>query len=278
MSVPITFAFSSSQSIAFCNITSIYNSRVYEPCRRDMLPDDRKMFGIFLPIEGNTFLVLRNGERLWIKKHSLAFVMVSDLATVYSDDNGRHCINYWFMAHGINLPVNKIFQLDNIDEQKEISFANEIIELVRTQNDYNVQYANAKFTCRVLEWLNLINKATVSKSKDAEIVDKAIVYINDNITKGLTVKDLAQQFNYCEKHFRNLFKKSTGVTPKQFIDNVRLDSATTLLTTTQLSLQEISDRLCFVAVSHFISCFKAKYGSTPTEYRKLLNNYILPST
>lgn len=274
MAVQRSYAFSSSQSIAFCNLTSVYNTRVCEQYRRDLLVDNRKMFGLFLPLEGNTYLLLRNGERLLVKRNSIAFVMVGDLATVLSDNDGRHCINYWFMAHGINVPVNKILKINNVDAQKEIAFANDVIELLKTQIDHKAQYANAKFTCRILEWLEEIQKINSSKNNDSEVVDNAIIYINDNLTKGLNVKDLAQKFGYCEKHFRNIFKATIGVTPKNYINNVRLDNAATLLVTTDMTLQQIADELCYATVSHFINCFNTKYGVSPTEYRNITSNYL----
>ena len=274
MAVQRSFAFSSSQSIAFCNLTNVYNTRVHEQYRKDLLVDNRKVFGIFLPIEGNTHLLLRNGKRITVQRNSIAFVMIGDLATVLSDDDGRHCINYWFMAHGINVPVNKIFRINDVDTKKEIDFANDVIELLRTQIDYKAQYANIKFTCRLLEWLEEVQKLNTPKNKDLEVVDDAIIYINDNLTKGLNVKVLAQKFGYCEKHFRNIFKATTGITPKQYINNVRLDNAATLLVTTDMTLQEIADELCFATISHFINCFKTKYGASPTEYRNITSNYL----
>ena len=44
----------------------------------------------------------------------------------------------------------------------------------------------------MLEWLEEKQKINSSKNKDADVVDNAIIYVNDNLTKGLNVKEVAQ--------------------------------------------------------------------------------------
>lgn len=272
-----TYSHSTSQSIVFCNLMNVYNTHVYEPYKQDLLPDNREMFGLFLTLEGDTTFVLKNGKKISALKNTILFVRVSELASIISKTNHRHCINYWFMAHGINPPINKVYHLNNIDLEKEVAFVSQIINLLDLHVDKKVQYANAKFTCKLLEWIEEIQTSEFDKS---DVISEATLYINANIETEINVKNLAKQFGYCEKHIRSIFKTSLGLSPKKFIDSVRLEHSATLLVTTNLTLQEISDKLCFSSVSHFINSFKQKYGVTPTIYRQKTNNqmfYLSPS-
>ena len=69
----------------------------------------------------------------------------------------------------------------------------------------------------------------------------------------------------------SLYKKMQtilGITPTDFIRNVRLKRAAQLLADTQLSINEIASRVGFVTARNFSSQFKKMFGVTPSEYRE----------
>ena len=263
-----TLASSTLKSIVFCNLINVYNTHFDEPYVQKLLPDNRDMYGLFLTLEGNTTFVLKNGKRVYAQNGSIIFLKVSELVEIISKSPTKHYVNYWFMSHGVSLPLNKAFLLKKVDTGVEIEFVSQLIELLQTHIDKKIQYANARFTCRLLEWLDEINYI----NQDDDFITEMVMYINENIEKGITVKKIAQKFGYCVKHTRNLFQNALGLSPKQYIDSVRLERASTLLITSNLALQEIADQLCFSTVSHFINAFKQKYGETPTAFRQLTNN------
>ena len=75
----------------------------------------------------------------------------------------------------------------------------------------------------------------------------------------------------------SLYKKlqtMLGITPTDFIRNVRLKRAAQLLADTQLSINEIADRVGFATARNFSSSFKKMFGITPSEYREPRNGHI----
>lgn len=69
----------------------------------------------------------------------------------------------------------------------------------------------------------------------------------------------------------NLYKKMQnmlGITPTDFIRNVRLKHAAQLLATTQLPVNEVSVRVGFVTPRNFSTQFKKMFGVLPSEYRE----------
>ena len=75
----------------------------------------------------------------------------------------------------------------------------------------------------------------------------------------------------------SLYKKLQtilGITPTDFIRNVRLKRAAQLLASTQLSINEIADRVGFITARNFSTQFKKMFGVTPSEYREPKNETI----
>ncbi len=60
-----------------------------------------------------------------------------------------------------------------------------------------------------------------------------------------------------------------GVSPQRYVNKVRLEKAKELLESGVLSVKEISAEIGFPNVSSFCRGFKARYGTTPREYRKI---------
>lgn len=99
-------------------------------------------------------------------------------------------------------------------------------------------------------------------------VSKCIQYIYDNLHTPLTVKDLSRKLDLHPNYLSTLFKKETGYSVHEFIQNTRLDTAKNILLDTEYSCASIANTLCFSSQSHFIRLFREKYGITPSKYRK----------
>ena len=100
-------------------------------------------------------------------------------------------------------------------------------------------------------------------------------YIEKNYSRSIQVKELADRIEISESHFYKIFKEYTGVTPYQYLIQVRLNHARTLLTMTDFQIKYISATTGFDSVSHFIRHFKRQTNLTPTEYRKRHLSYEL---
>jgi AraC family carnitine catabolism transcriptional activator len=92
-----------------------------------------------------------------------------------------------------------------------------------------------------------------------------VTLMNRHIDDPLPMDELAEAAGYSRRHLERLFRDATGQTPGDFYRNLRLDRGRNLLTTTELSLQEIAMACGFGSVSHFSKSFKARYGTTPTK-------------
>lgn len=92
-------------------------------------------------------------------------------------------------------------------------------------------------------------------------------YIEKHYTEKIFVSELSSIIHVCDDKMTRLFKKVTGVTPKEYIINMRISHSVELLIATNLSLEEIAIASGFGSNSYMTRCFKQKIGITPGKYR-----------
>lgn len=94
-----------------------------------------------------------------------------------------------------------------------------------------------------------------------------IGYIETHIADtDLSNAFLAQKMGISEVYLRRLFIAHTGVTPKQYILELRIKTAQQLLISTTKSITEVAETCGFSSVYHFCRIFKRKTTLTPTQY------------
>ena len=77
----------------------------------------------------------------------------------------------------------------------------------------------------------------------------------------------AKQLSISESHFRRIFKKSTGLSPVQYLIECRISLAKQLLLTTGMRVNEIGRELHFEDEFHFSRTFKKRVGVSPNKFR-----------
>lgn len=103
-------------------------------------------------------------------------------------------------------------------------------------------------------------------------VYKAVKYMLENCTSSLSIKQISSDLNMSEANFSQYFKKITGVTPKEYLTNLKLSKAKDLIKHT--SVTDVAFDLGYENISHFISLFKSKYGVTPKQYKKICDSNL----
>ena len=84
----------------------------------------------------------------------------------------------------------------------------------------------------------------------------------------IRVEELAKTLGYTTVHFINLFKKHYGCTPGEYIAEVKLKRAASLLLRTEKTSRDVAMECGFTDELYFIRFFKKHTGMTPTEYRR----------
>ncbi len=83
-----------------------------------------------------------------------------------------------------------------------------------------------------------------------------------------TVSEMAEFCNISENYLRRLFKKYTGLSPKEYIDAARINRASELLSSSDMKIMEIAEFLGYQDPYHFIRRFTKLTGCSPGRYRR----------
>ena len=107
-------------------------------------------------------------------------------------------------------------------------------------------------------------------SDKVAIINNARLIIREKLESRITIQEIAGQLGMGYSNFRKLFKEFTGVSPALYQQELRLQRAKELLSTTNISIKEIAYQLNFDSPDYFSSKFKMKVGCKPSEYREQL--------
>lgn len=116
----------------------------------------------------------------------------------------------------------------------------------------------------VIMLTNSVNEEN-KKIKHSPHIRKCLTYINNNLDKRITVKQIAAHCGLSQDYLSHLFKQEMKENISEHILNKKLDAAKSLLID-QMDSSSICYALGFSSQSHFITVFKKKYGMTPKEF------------
>lgn len=106
------------------------------------------------------------------------------------------------------------------------------------------------------------------KSSDEILMNKIMKVINEHLDDpALNVEMLAAEVGLSRVHVHRKLKELTNLSTRDFIKNIRLQQAASLLSQDKgLTISEIAYATGYSNLSHFSSSFREKYGMSPTEY------------
>lgn len=112
-----------------------------------------------------------------------------------------------------------------------------------------------------------IEKITM-KSGDEILMGKIMKVVNEHLDDPtLNVEMLASEVGLSRVHVHRKLKELTNLSTRDFIKNIRLQQAATLLAQDhKLTVSEIAYATGYTNLSHFSSSFREKYGMSPKEY------------
>ena len=99
-------------------------------------------------------------------------------------------------------------------------------------------------------------------------VQKAILYIDADLTADLSLSALAGAQNISPSYLSSLFRQETGQTLTDHVNHKRIKQAMQLLSTTHLQVQTVAQHCGILDVHYFSKVFKKYTGQTPKQYRE----------
>lgn len=112
------------------------------------------------------------------------------------------------------------------------------------------------------------NQINTVISPATEIYLTILKYINDNYMNDISAETIANKLGYSTSYIRAIFKKESGVSLQNKINDTRLENAKFLLKNTALSITDISYQCGFSDSNYFSVIFKKKFSVSPLQYKK----------
>lgn len=141
-------------------------------------------------------------------------------------------------------------------------------------------YGDEKCSVLVYEYIMAVRRALQSQEKYGDrgmgsILDNALVYINENYGKDITLEELAGICGVTKQHFCRVFKAKMGMRPMEYLARKRVSEARALLLSTKMPVAEIGRRVGYDSLTYFGMVFKKYEGISPTDCRKRTGSSLM---
>lgn len=116
--------------------------------------------------------------------------------------------------------------------------------------------------------ISIPNISSLSDTLAIERIRNVIRFVAQHFQENISSQDAAAFLGISKKHFCRIFKKNTGTSFLQYLDEVRLSKIYSDLEYTSLPIAEIMEKNGFMNQKRFNLSFKKMYGCTPSSIRK----------
>ena len=202
--------------------------------------------GEVIEVSGNTLLVLDNES---IRQYRQA-------AGIW---------HFWWFEFEVGgalfFPLRQ--KMDVPAESGETELLRDLFRSLRMESSAQRSLASAGLAYLLHCWMAAVQEQQQASPHQAKIV-QAIDAMYAHTNGSLRITAMAREVGLSERRFREIFKATTGQSPKHFYDVIRLDLGRQLLLTMHDKIEVVSERLGFSSPFHFSRSFRKRFGIPPS--------------
>jgi AraC-like DNA-binding protein len=143
-----------------------------------------------------------------------------------------------------------------------------IFDLLRQNPESRIERANA-FARLFLETIAVENiQPEKLQNPEHKLAEKCLLYLHKNFTRIRNMDQVAQDCRLSRSYLYSLFQIHFKTTPKDYLERLKIRSATNLLKQTDWTLERIADETGYADAPTFSKAFKRRNGVSPAEWRR----------
>lgn len=164
----------------------------------------------------------------------------------------------------------------SLDPDEQLWIENHLFNIIK-ENQNKDEWSQVYIKILIMELLIFLNRIARSKTPFTETytdhihgkISEIASFVNSNYNDNLSLKRVADLFNYSPTYLSKIFKEVTGFNFVEYKNNVRIKEASKLLLNSKLNITEIASRTGYNNLTHFGRIFKKITGYSPLEYKKM---------
>lgn len=184
------------------------------------------------------------------------FVIPPHVTTYYEADSKRPWVYIWigFTAEN-SLPID----LPDVITAPELGTLFESMKLCSKMSNGKEAYLSAK----IWEMFSILLEQTKQSN---DWTDAAISFMNNNYHNPINITEIAKRIGFDRSYFSSAFKKKIGISPQQYLLNLRMEKAAELMLKSGVKPSVAAASVGYDDLFVFSKAFKKHFGVSPRGY------------
>lgn len=235
-------------------------------------------------IEKGKGIFKANGEVYYLHENQ-AFLIYPGDETYYESDKEDPWNYFWIGFNGLKVEEginnigftkkNPIITINCVDTLKDC--------VERMLENHKLTYSDElrrnsemlRFFATVIDDQHAANFERASYDYHSSIYVKQVIdYLSKHYNQKIKISDLADYIGVNRSYLTNSFKREMNVSPQEFLQNLRMDKASSLLKETVIPINTIASQVGYDDPLAFSKIFKQKFGVGPRKYRETKDELV----
>jgi AraC-like DNA-binding protein len=242
-----------SEVLHYCNITV--------PRSTEMKKREINYYDLTFVLSGR-LLYRADGQMCEIKKNDAVFLRPGCQRERFALEEKVSYVSFNFTTlENVDFPFDSFMKkCVNSDIRKLIS--------AFPQSHILPYYNSREKLCNMLNFILLEFLSSHGNNTVNEHVVDCMKYIDEHINEKMSLSTLAQYANISREYLSGIFRRETGKTVTEYINERKMQAAKELISVEKMSLSDVSEHLGYDNYNYFSRLFRRHFDISPVEMRK----------
>lgn len=218
--------------------------------------------GDSVPVNANQYCIIP--ENFEFRMQSIARDSSAFFACKFNGTKSKMMENDFTVVRDLMPSVN------NLVANRQMLFDELFNNLNKGFYNANYVYINLTFGHLLATFLYASKTSDDLMEEQNPAITRAIHFMEQNISRKLSLKQIADESGYSQTYLTTLFHRKTGYSPLSYFSHLKISRACEYLDHSRLKIKEISFQLGYSDAYYFSKDFLKRMGMSPKKYRNRL--------